>query len=131
MSMKSRCRKDPNYEPSKLVIRSPQAMHLLDTAVKKTTVYKFPRDFIYARDTFYVESFNNVLNIFHDKRICFGDESYKMRTALAIIHWNENVDRCSTSVHEYETGKTQKVLVHRTLNYRHAIWRRFMELLEG
>jgi hypothetical protein len=46
-----------------------------------------------AKDTFYVESFNNVINIFQDKRISFSDEQYKFRSNLAVLHWNENVDR--------------------------------------
>jgi hypothetical protein len=44
------------------------------------------------------ESFNNVINIFQDKRISFSDEQYKFRSNLAVLHWNENVDRKYTSI---------------------------------
>ena len=124
----SRCRTDPNYEPSKIVIRDPVAENLLNSAVRNTVVYKCPEDYIFAMDTYYVESFNNVLNIFHDKQISFGDDSYKMRTALAICHWNENVDRHNTSVYETLSGKVKKTLVRRTYAYRHKIWFRFLDL---
>lgn len=90
-SEESRCRQKPNYKPSKLLIRDSRAEELLRMAIRETVVYKCPEDFVHAMDTYYVESFNNVLNIFLDKRIHFGDESYKMRTSLAICHWNENV----------------------------------------
>lgn len=125
-SDESRCRQDPNYEPSKLLIRDPRAEDLLKTAIRKTVVYKSPEDFVYAMDTFYVESFNNVLNIFLDKRIHFGDESYKMRTSLAICHWNENVDRQATSVYQATSGRTKRTLGPRTYAYRERIWRRFI-----
>ena len=36
--------------------------------------YYSPDDFVLARDTSYVESFNNVMNIFQDKRISFTDQ---------------------------------------------------------
>ena len=42
-------------------------------------------------------SFNNVMNIFQDKRITFSDKEYNMRVYLAVLHWNENADRKHTS----------------------------------
>jgi hypothetical protein len=125
-SEESRCRNDPNYEPSKQLIRDPKAEDLLRTAIKKSVVYKSPEDFVYAMDTFYVESFNNVLNIFLDKRIHFGDESYKMRTCLAICHWNENVDRDATSFYQAPSGRKKRTLGPRKYGYREKIWRRFV-----
>jgi hypothetical protein len=47
-------------------------------------------DYVLAKDTFYVESFDNGINIFQDKRISFSDEQYKFRSNLAVLHWNEN-----------------------------------------
>lgn len=38
-SEESRCRQDPNYKPSKLLIRDPRAEELLRTAIRKTVVY--------------------------------------------------------------------------------------------
>ena len=34
--------------------------------------------------------------MFHDKRICFRNQTYQTRSFLAV--WNENVDRAYTSV---------------------------------
>ena len=124
----SRCRVDPNYEPSKEILADPVAVDLLQKAIRKTIVYQHPEDFVHAMDTYYVESFNNVLNIFHDKRIHFGDASYKLRTGPAICHWNANVDRPYTSVNQ-TSGKPKKVLVRRKYDYRDQIWERYLSSL--
>jgi hypothetical protein len=47
---------------------------LLDSVIRRSTIYNAPEDYVLAKDTFYVESFNNVINIFQDKRISFSDE---------------------------------------------------------
>lgn len=60
----SRCKKDKNYEPSRIVITNPKAEKLLETTIKNSVIYKSPEDYILARDTSYVESVNNVMNIF-------------------------------------------------------------------
>jgi hypothetical protein len=49
-----------------------------------SNIYKHPEDYIYGRDTFYVESFNNVINVYQNKRIAFGDEQYNTRNNLAV-----------------------------------------------
>ena len=36
----SRCRVDPNYEPSKVVLRSPVAIKLLQNAIERCNLYK-------------------------------------------------------------------------------------------
>ena len=64
----SRCKIDPNYEPSRVVITNPKAEKLLQTTIENSVMYKSPQDYVLARDTSYVESFNNVMNIFQDKR---------------------------------------------------------------
>ena len=51
-----------------------------------------------TRDTSYGESFNNVMNIFQDKRIAFSNAQCSIRSQLALMHSNENVDRGYTSV---------------------------------
>jgi hypothetical protein len=94
----SRCRKDKNYEPSQIVITKPLAEKLLVNAILSSNIYKHPEDYIYGRDTFNVESFNNVINVYQNKRIAFGDEKCNTRNNLAVCHWNENVDREHTSV---------------------------------
>ena len=94
----SRCKLDHNYESSRVVITNPKAEMLLKTAIENLIIYKSPQDYILARDTSYVENFNNVMNIFQDKRISFNDMQYNMREQLAVIHWIENVDREFTLV---------------------------------
>jgi hypothetical protein len=94
----SRCKTDKNYEASRIVITSSKAKKLLDSVIRRSTIYKAPGDYVSAKDTFYVESFNNVINIFQDKRISFSGEQYKFRLNLAVLHWNENVDRKYTSI---------------------------------
>lgn len=96
--MNSRCRKDSNYIPSRVILTDSNAVNLLSNALRSTDVYRHPECYVHHMDTFFVESFNNVLNIFQDKRIgTFGDLHYKLRSNLAICHWNENVKRKTNS----------------------------------
>ncbi|CAG2202776.1 unnamed protein product [Mytilus edulis] len=128
----SRCRFDSNYEPSRTVLTNLKARKMLEIAIKSSTIYKYPQDYILAKDTFYVESFNNVVNIFQDKRICFGDDQYKLRSNLAVCHWNENVDRGFTSVWKSRnpnapaSQKGKKIYKKLTYNYRINIWNRYI-----
>ena len=128
-SEESRCRTEPNYEPSKHKLYSQVAIDLLQQAIRDTVVYKHPEDFVLAMDTYYVEGFNNVLNIFHDKRIYFSDRnSYKMRTDLAICHWNDNVNRPYTSVWTGPNGHmVRKNFTKAKLDYRERIWAKLMD----
>ena len=83
-----------------------------------------------ARDTSYVESFNNTMNMFQDKRIAFSDANYNARASLAVCHWNENVDRDFTSVwnpnrrNSPRSCKGKKIYKLPTYNYRNNIWKR-------
>ena len=104
----SRCKIDPNYEPSCVVITNPKAETLLQMTIEKSVMYKSPQDYVLARDTSYVVSFNNMMNIFQDKRISFSDMQYNMRSQLAVIHWNENVNREYTSVWKPRTAKAPR-----------------------
>ena len=84
--------------------------------------------------TYYVESFNNVLNIFHHKRISFGDEEYFKRSQLAVCQWNENVGRDYTSTWispaaaaiNPRLNQGKKSYKKCAYNYCHAIWHLFM-----
>ena len=128
----SRCRTDANYVPSKVLVRNAWAVELLRKAIRSTIVYKQPANYCRAQDTFYVESFNNTLNIWHDKRINFMEMQFKMRTNWAILHWNENVDRPFTSIWEGPAhnaqghGVTKKVLSPCTYVYRDTVWNTYM-----
>lgn len=94
----SRCKLDKNYEPSRVVLVDKVSEKLLRNVIVSSNLYKYPEDYVLAKDTYYVESFNNTMNIFQDKRIAFGDHTYRARSHLAVCHWNENVDREYTSV---------------------------------
>lgn len=128
----SRCKKDPNYEPSCKVITDPKTEHMLLQCIKKSTVYKDPENYVLGKNTYHVESFNNVMNIFQDKRISFGDDQYKMRSDLAVCHWNENVDREFTSVWNPprrdapRSKKGKKVYKALKYSYRDNIWERMV-----
>jgi hypothetical protein len=139
-SAESRCRRDPKYEPSKLIIDDPKAEQLLQTAIRKTVVYQHADDFVLAKDTFYIESVNNVLNVFQDKRIAFGNDEYIKRSQLAVCHWNENVDRPYTSIWVPPESliapnlgprnpKQKKILTKRTHTYCSTIWEAFINKL--
>ena len=94
----SRCRTEENYEPSKTIIKDSLAVELLHRAIRNLQLYKTPKDYCDCVDTHYVESFNNACLIYHDKRIVFSDKEYERRTNMAILDWNENIDRECTSV---------------------------------
>lgn len=48
----SRCKKDPNYEPSKIVIQNPGAKKLLRNDIINSLIYKYPEDFKLGLDTY-------------------------------------------------------------------------------
>lgn len=132
-SESSRCKMDKNYEPSRTVLTNPKAEKMLQTAIQNSVIYKSPDDYILSRDSSYVESFNNVMNIFQDKRICFSDMQYKLRSNLAVLHWNENVDREFTSIwnpkddtapRRKKGKKNYKAVGHK---YRKSIWDIYMD----
>ena len=130
----SRCKKDPNYEISRKVITDPKAEKILLGVIKYSLVYKHPEDYVLCHDTFYVESFNNVMNIYQDKRISFSDDMYKARSNLAVCHWNENVDRKYTSVwkpnHRMPRSvKGKKNYKKVTFLFRKNIWKRYVKCI--
>ena len=115
-----------------------KAIGLLESTVTKSVLYKHPEDFVHAKDSSYVESFNNVMNLFQDKRICFSDEQYHMREQLAVLYWNENVDREYTSVWKPRQtnigGKSRKTREKKnyrpaTYNYCDNIWKLYVQKL--
>lgn len=129
----SRCKKDPNYEPSRIVITSPVAEKLLVNVILNSTIYKYAMDYILGRDTFYVESFNNVTNIYQNKRIAFGDSQYNARANLSVLHWNENVDREYTSISTQQSHraprsrKGKKNYKRATYSFMEKIWSRYIQ----
>ena len=98
-------------------------------------VYKNAEDYKYCSDTHYVESFNNFLLQYHDKRIVFGQDTYNLRTNLSILDWNENVDRKCTSsrvCYDLTNPRRQTELVNRskkTTEFKENIWINYLEKL--
>ena len=102
----SRCKADRNYEPSRIIITDSKAEQMLQTAIMNSQIFKSPSDFVLGKDTFYVESFNNTMNIFHDKRIAYGSLEYNTRCHVSVLHWNEN-DRDHTSIYQPALANSQ------------------------
>ena len=118
---------DPNYEPSKIQITEPKAEQLLKDALQRTVIFKHPTDYIYCMDTYFVESFNNTMLQYHDKRVdaSLQDDTYKFRTNLAILDWNENIgDRKVTSTREFiDARNPRRVCAVRNLRKKqYAFW---------
>ena len=127
-SEQARCRTDPNYEPSKDLITDEGALVMLQNVLRHCVVYTNAQDYVHAIDTYYVESYNNVLNVYHDKRIVFGTIQYKMRTDLTTLDWNENVNRDYTSVWQPPrgAGKPKKNYQSKKFNFKQNIWDMYM-----
>lgn len=131
-SPESRCKSDQNYVPSKDLITTQQAEDLLEKALKQLPPYRNPDDFVHCKDTHYVESFNNSLLQYHDKRIVFGEQSYRLRSNLSILDWNEHVDRPATSISFGENATCprrnsgQKNLVKKNYSFRDNIWEKWI-----
>ena len=129
----SRCRQDPHYEPSKFIIKSEEAKTMLLQCLHKHKIYKKADEYSKCRDTHYVESFNNALLQYHDKRIVFGTETYAMRINLAILDWNEHVDRPITSrrqLTEINTPRRQTgpaVHTSKTYNFWKSLWNSWIQ----
>ena len=130
----SRCKTDPNYEPSRIVITSQKAEALLVHAIQKSMLYRFAQNFVLGRETAHVESFNNTMNMFHDKRSFYGKEEYALRSHIAVMHWNENVGRAHTSVWEAphnpagtRGSKSRRTYKAPTYEYRDNVWERHMD----
>lgn len=128
----SACRSEEDYSPSKILLTDEVARNMLTSAIKKLKIYKKTEDYVLCRDTHYVESFNNALLIYHDKRIVFSAMEYKRRTLLASLDWNEHIDREPTSISAWEdpryirrkTGK--KNLPAKEYKFSDEIWEHFI-----
>jgi hypothetical protein len=124
---KSSC-KQPNYVPPWFIIKDKVAVDLLTKFVHGTTVYRNAADYVYGRDTFYVESFNNVCLIYLDKRLHYKDEMYKCRSNLAILDWNEHVGRPASSVRHHmdaaraRKAKGKRILTTKTFSFVKDLW---------
>ena len=114
-------------------------MRLLKTFLHGLTVYKYPQDFIYNRDTYFIESLNNATLQYLDKRIHFSsDDSYKMRYNLCILDWNEHVERPFTSISKRRMSvehsrrqKGSKVYKKKTFRFVQDLWNDLLTLFKA
>lgn len=83
--------KQENYAMKVRIIREDVAARMLEKQIRNTTIFKSPADYVNARDTYYVESFNNTCLIYVDKRLRYGIPNYRMRMKLAVLDWNHHV----------------------------------------
>lgn len=133
-SVTSRCKTDANYISSKLPLTDEKAESALMEFMKKLRVYKQAERYCQCMDTHFVESFNNAVLQYVDKRICFGKEAYKLRIALAMIDWNEHVGRPATSVRHIEEATNPRRragipnLTQKTNAFKKVIWQRFIRI---
>ena len=126
----SRCRADQHYELSKQHIKDEKAAELLTKFLHSLNLYKRPDRYKHCKDTSYVESFNRAIKIFHSKDVHFSNEECEMRNQLAILSWNENVDREYTSLSQAtEVTSSRKVLKPKTHNFRSELWHKFISCL--
>ena len=90
---------------------------------------------MYGRDTFLVESFNNVALIYLDKRIHYRDEIETFRRNFAVIDWNEHVSRPYTSssncltVRHLLKESEKRACNSKTFNFINKIWQAFTATL--
>ena len=133
----SRCKTDPYYEPSKTITDDPKAELLLEQALQKTLIYKHPHDFIHCMDTYFLESFNNALLQYHDKRTAsqLSEDSYKFRARLAVLEWNENINthaaKSTRRVLDSRNPRKQsesRVLKRKQSGFWGAVWEEFASI---
>ena len=123
--------KTPGYIPSRTIIRAPAAVDLLRKTIQGLFIYKNPGKYVKCRDTHYVVSCNNTFLIYIDKRIHYGVTMYNIRAALAILDWNEHVDRPTTSVSlqvraDHPRRRSPKrILAPKTFRFVKELWQRF------
>lgn len=128
--------KEPGYVPEFIILREPVAVRLLSDFLHSTTLYKNAQDYVLNKDTFYVESFNNAVLMYLDKRLHYKDRTYTMRMNLAVLNWNEHVDRPFTArsvqyseknIQRRQLGK--KHYKKKSYNFVSEIWQLFLRVI--
>ena len=82
---------------SRLRYQKSKSNRFIDIKFKTTSVYRCQQDVLLAMDTYYVESYNNVLNVSKNKGIALRNDKYRKRSKFAILHWNGNVSQAFTN----------------------------------
>ncbi|XP_068759575.1 uncharacterized protein [Montipora capricornis] len=131
----SRCHEE-GYVCSKKPLVSDRAIAAYRKAIEGTTIYKNASDYAQCRDTYWVETLHLVMLVYAAKRIHFSRaDTYEMRMQLAILDWNENVLRETSSEQFYQSSRQpdriapQRVLVEKTFHFKDSIWALFYHSL--
>ncbi len=125
------CRQGGNYESSKLPLDRLGAK-MLESAIKNSVLFKKAPFFTNGLNTSELEGFFNILNMYRDKRIFFGSDTYRMRVLLSICYYNENKGRDVTSTWERTRSTDGRVMDRRRhfvdprFDFADAIWLRFL-----
>ena len=86
---------------------------------------------------FYVESFNNTCLVYLDKRIHYKTPTYIMQINLAVLSWNEHVDRPYRSrwnrlqVQHNKTALGKKNYKPKSYHFVSDIWSLLVRVVEG
>ena len=135
-SGESSCKVD-GYIPEFTILKDPVGITLLTNFIHSTTLYKNAQDYVLNKDTYYVESFNNSILVYLDKRLHYKDRSYTTRMNLAVLSWNEHVDRPFTSRSVHYNGKNilrkrlgKKQYKKKTYNFVSDIWSLFVRVID-
>lgn len=133
----SKCRTCPKYTPTFTVLTEKVAVDLFTKFIHSLVVYKFAQDYVSGADTYYVESFNNTMLIYLDKRIHYKNTMYELRANLSIMDWNEHVDRPFTSIKKSSRPQHprrhqgKKAYKRKTYSYVDHIWSVMLEYLSN
>ncbi|XP_064394590.1 uncharacterized protein LOC135341847 isoform X2 [Halichondria panicea] len=113
-------------------ITNKKAEEELLRCIKATYVFKNADAFCRCRDTFWVESFNHQLLMYLSKRIHYSDKTFLMRMNLAVLDWNENVNRAHTSKRKVKDLRRpdrrtdMKALVSKSYHFAGMLWTEYV-----
>ncbi|CAH3153238.1 unnamed protein product, partial [Pocillopora meandrina] len=123
-----------NHVMSKKLLTKPEVVAACREAIVGTSIYRHASDYMQCRETYWIESLHSVMLIYAAKRIHHGDDTYNMCMELAILDWNENVNREASSLQMYQHTRHPnclaeiRVLTSKTFNFRGTIWSTFFNI---
>ena len=108
------------------------AAEVLTSFMRGLTEYRKAEDYVHWRESFYVDSFNNVCLVYLDKRLHYGDATYELRSNLAVLDWNENVNRPCTSLRQPSSTSLPmqagtKTYKKKTYDFVQHIWKTYSD----
>ncbi|CAH3139418.1 unnamed protein product [Pocillopora meandrina] len=132
---------------SKKLLTKPEVVATCREVIMGTSIYRHASDYMrvrainelnkfifHAGKHYWIESLHSVMLIYAAKRIHYGDDTYNMCMELAILDWNENVNREASSLQMYQHTRhpnrlaETRVLTSKTFNFRETIWSTFFNI---